>query len=151
MPLARVAVFLESEVAEGWVLRQEQRVSDGLNRGESLHVQALGATAEPGPWQDYYPDDVIAVAVEPRHHPSPLRVSRRRHMMELSAYPYIFFGTAHMPPGADPLRYAATASQRWLPLTNCTVTSGNASWAVEVLLVNLDRVARALEPAESRP
>ena len=143
MPLEPVAVFLEAEVAEGWLASQDRRPSERLNAGESLQVQLATENAEPGPWLDYHPDDVIAVAVAPRVHPSPLRVSRRRHVMELVADPYVFSGTAHMPPGADPLRYAAGASQRWLPLTRCTVSKGDDTWAVEVLLVNLDRVSRA--------
>ena len=143
MQLEPAAVFVESGVAEGWLVRENRRPSERLNAGEPLHLQLVTANAEPGAWVDYHPDDVIAVAVAPRLQPSPLRVSRRHHTMELVADPYVFSGTAHMPPGADPLRYASSASQRWLPLTSCTVTMGDDTYAVEVLLVNLERVARA--------
>ena len=143
MQLEPVAVFLEAEVVEGWLATQDRRPSERLNAGEPLHVQLLSPNAEPGPWADYFPDDMIAVAVAPRLQPSLLRVSRRRYVMELGADPYAFSGTAHMPPGADPLRYADGASHRWQPLTQGTVTMGEDNWAVDVLLVNLKRVSRA--------
>ena len=140
-----MALILVTGVVEGWVLRQERRLSESLNAGEVLHVKLATETGEPGAWADYLPEDVMAVAASPRRHPSPRRVSRRRQEMTFVTKEYRLSGTAHIPIGADPDRYTASALQRWLPLTQCTVTTGQDSWRIDVLLVNLDRVDRVRE------
>ena len=73
---------------------------------------------------------------------SPLRVSRRRHPIEVEAGPYRVSGTVHLPIGADPRRYVATTGRRWLPLTDCTVSAPADEWAVDVVIVNLDHASR---------
>ena len=102
VPLSPVAVFLEAEVAEGWVVTQERRLSERLNAGELLHMQLATADAEPGPWLDYPSEEVIAVAVEPRFHPSPLRVSRRRHVMGVDSESLRVFGDRPHAAGCRP-------------------------------------------------
>jgi hypothetical protein len=64
------------------------------------------------------------------------------HAVELFAEPYLFSGIAHMPPGADPIRYAKSTPLRWLPLTRCTVRAEDREWEVEVVIVNLDHPSR---------
>ena len=95
-------------------------------------------------------DAVVAVAPPTRADPSSQRMARRRHAVELSAGRYVIEGTAHMPPGADPMRYVDNTSLRWLPLTHCTVRTAEDDWSVEVLVVNLEHVRRTRRaPAEA--
>lgn len=137
-----LAVFQIEGIVEGWVPWQERRVSDGLNAGEPLRVQTANPDGTPGTWVELDLDDVIAVAPSPRSTPSPGRLARRQHAVEVRAGPYVVNGIAHMPPGADPGRYARSTSRRWLPLTQCTVASGDEKWAVEVVIVNLAHALR---------
>lgn len=122
--------------------RQERRLSDTLNAGETLQVQ-LTRSGSAGPhWEALEPDRVIAVAAPPRADPSASRMARRRHQVELLAGPYRFSGIAHMPAGADPDRFVRSTSQRWLPLTRCAVGSPDGDFEVDVLIVNLEHVTR---------
>jgi hypothetical protein len=139
-----IAVFRVDGVVEGWIPKQEGRISDGLNDADQMRVgteTADGATD----WLEFRLDDVIAVAPAPRP-VSPKRVSRRRHPVEIEAGPYRVIGTVHLPIGADPRRYVATTGRRWLPLTECTVTAAEEDWAVAVVIVNLDHASRREAP-----
>ena len=134
-----VAIFRADGIEECSIVRSSARLSDQLNSGAPLHVlSAVGA------WAAVDSDLVLAIAAPPRAEPSPNRMARRRHVLELTAGPYEITGTVHMPPGADPARYARAAALRWLPMTNATIaTQGNTdAFAVDVLLVNLDHVTR---------
>ena len=134
-----IAVFRSDDVLEGWILKQERRISDRLNDGDSLQV---GTETRGGlDWLEVNGDEVIAVAPAPRP-PSPDRVSRRNHPIEVEAGPYTVKGTVHLPVGADPRRYVASTGRRWLPLTECTVAAADGEWAVEVVIVNLDHASR---------
>jgi hypothetical protein len=136
-----IAVFGSDRITEGQVQRTDARLSDRLNAGGSLQV--LVRAPDGSEWWETLPtDDVIAVAVAQHPVPSRKRMARRHHVLELKAPPYVFNGTAHMPPGADPSRYAGAASQRWLPLTQAVVAFAGDDFAVDVLLVNLQHVLR---------
>lgn len=136
-----IAVFREDGVVEGWIPKEEGRISDGLNDADMMRVGTETADGEATNWLEFGLDEVIAVAPAPRP-VSPLRVSRRRHLVEVDAGPYRVRGTAHLPLGADPQRYVATTGRRWLPLTECTVSAAADEWAVEVVIVNLDHARR---------
>jgi len=137
-----VAIFRTDGVSEGWIRRSDLRLSDHLNTGAALHVRLPGVVGIED-WQVLSADDVIAVAVPPHPNPSPRRMARRRHVLELEAPPYHITGTVHMPPGADPARYARAAPHRWLALTQATIEFAGNVFKVEVLLANLDRVLRS--------
>ena len=135
--LEPIAIFRAEGVAEAATPRHTGRLSDELNARLPVRVLEDGAWSELDTW------GAIAIAVEPNPEPSPNRVTRRRHVLDLSAPPYRLSGVAHMPPGADPTRYAAAASQRWLALTDASVLNEDGSgFEVDVLLVNMDWVAR---------
>ena len=133
-----IAVFGIEGVIEGSIAWQERRLSDSLNAGEPLLVQAADAAG----WEELDPDQVIAVAAPPRDDPKASAIPRRRHAVELDAGPYRFSGVVHMPVGADPARFVRSTPQRWLPLTHCTVASPSGEWEVEVVIVNLEHVVR---------
>lgn len=135
-----IAVFRIDGVVEGWIPKLEGRISDGLNDADRMRLRT-GPDGTPGDWLELDLDEVVAVAA-PRRPPSPLRVSRRKFTVEVRAGPYRVNGVAHLPLGSDPERYVASASRRWLPLTACTVASGDDEWAVEVVIVNLDYASR---------
>ena len=137
-----LAVFRVDGIVEGWVPSLERRVSDGLNAGEPLRVQTPNPDGTPGSWVDLDFDEVVAVAPSPRP-TSQGRVSRRLHPVEVHAGPYVVKGVAHLPVGADPARYVGSTSRWWLPLTQCTVASGDDEWEVEVVILNLDHAIRA--------
>ena len=135
-----IAVFRSDGVDEGWILKQDGRISDALNDADRLKFERQ----RPDGFTDkleVYLDDVIAVAPAPRP-PSPARVTRRRHPVLFDAGPYTVKGTAHLPVGADPRRYVASTGRRWLPLTECTVSGAGGDWAVEVVIVNLEFASR---------
>jgi hypothetical protein len=136
-----IAVFRVDGVVEGWIPKQEGRISDGLNDADQMRVGTETADGSATDWLEFRLDDVIAVAPAPRP-ASPQRVSRRRHPIEVEAGPYRVTGTVHLPIGADPRRYVATTGRRWLPLTDCTVSAAAEEWAVEVVIVNLDHASR---------
>lgn len=133
-----VAIFASDTILEGRIPFTARRLSDALNAGDPLHVQ-VGDSDE---WTVFDLDPVIAVAPPTRADPSSQRMARRRHAVELTAGPYVIEGTAHMPPGADPMRYVDNTSLRWLPLTHCTVRTADADRSVAVLVVNLEHVRR---------
>lgn len=136
-----VAVFRVHGIVEGWIPKLEGRISDGLNDAEHMRVRTPGPDGISSQWMELDLDDVVAVAAPPRP-PSPARVARRQHVLEIDAGPYHVRGTAHMPPGADPQRYAASTGRRWLPLTDCTVVVGDDAFVVAVVIVNMDYAAR---------
>ena len=138
-----VAVFQIDGVAEGWMRHEERRLSDLLNAGSPLRVRLPHRDGDPDEWLEVHPEKVVAVAPPPRQTPSPLRYPRRRQPFNLSAASYRIAGTAHMPPGADPVRFVRSPSRHWLPLTECIVELGDDAWAVEVVIVNLEHVSRA--------
>jgi hypothetical protein len=141
-----IAVFRVDGVVEGWIPKQEGRISDGLNDADQMRVGTQAPDGRGTDWLEFSLDEVIAVAPAPRP-VSPLRVSRRRHPVEVEAGPYRVSGTVHLPIGADPRRYVATTGRRWLPLTECTVSAAANDWAVEVVIVNLDHARRREAPS----
>lgn len=136
-----IAVFRVSGVIEGWIPKQEGRISDGLNHADRVRVRSEASDGSFGEWLEFSLDEVVAVAPAPRP-PSPTRVSRRLHPLELEAGPYRVNGTVHLPIGADPRRYMASTGRQWLPLTDCTVSAAEDEWAVAVVIVNLDHASR---------
>jgi hypothetical protein len=137
----RIAVFRVDGVVEGWIPQQEGRISDGLNDADHMRVRTEATADGASDWLEFSLDDVIAVAPAPRS-PSPMRVSRRRHPVEVEAGPYLVRGIVHLPVGADPRRFVASTGRRWLPLTECTVSAVDDEWAVEVVIINLDHASR---------
>ena len=133
-----VAVLTGEGITDGWIEPTEMRLSDLLNAGMALTIRVADDAGQPGPAASFMPDETIAVAAPPRRGRSPHRMARRRHASELRADPYVIHGTLHMPPGADPARYAASTGQRWLPVSNCLVGAPDGDFEVEVLIVNLD-------------
>jgi len=140
--LEAVAIFRADGVVEGSIQRGESRLSDDLNAGSALQVWLVGADGN-REWQSLRADDVIAVAVPPHPDPSPKRMARRRHVLDLKAPPYLISGTVHMPPGADPARYARSTPHRWLAVTNAAIGFADDTFEVDVLLLNLDHVVRS--------
>ena len=138
-----IAIFQIVGVAEGWMPHEDRRLSDMLNAGKPVRVRLPHRDGGPDEWLEVQPDTVVAVAPPPRPAPSSPRFPRRRQSFELRAAPYRITGTAHMPPGSDPVRYVRGASRRWLPLTECVVEMGSDAWEVDVVIVNLRHVSRA--------
>jgi hypothetical protein len=136
-----IAVFRTDGIMEGWIPKLEGRISDGLNDADRMRLRTPAADGMPGDWVELNLDDVMAVAAAPRP-PSPARIARRHHPVEIDVGPYHVSGIAHLPLGADPARYVSSTGRRWLPLTACTVASGEDTWAVEVVVVNLDHASR---------
>jgi hypothetical protein len=139
-----IAVFRLTGIAEGWIDPQGHRVSELLNSGQALRIQLADERGAPGPWTSCGVGDLVAVAPPPRAPDRARRVSRRRHRVALVAAQYRIVGTAHMPPGADPIRFVERTSQRWLPLTECSIIVWDDEYAVDVAIVNLAHV-RAVE------
>jgi len=136
-----IAVFRVDGVVEGWIPKQEGRISDGLNQTDRVRVRSEASDGSVGEWLEFSLDEVIAVAPAPRP-PSAARVSRRLHPLEVEAGPYRVNGTVHLPIGADPRRFMASTGRQWLPLTDCTVSAAEDEWAVAVVIVNLDHASR---------
>ncbi len=145
-----IAVFRIDGIVEGWIPKLEGRVSDGLNQADRMRIRTAAEDGSPGEWLELDLDQVVAVAAAPRP-PSPHRVARRQHAVEIEAGRYRVSGTAHLPPGADPERYLASAGRQWLPLTGCTVAVGDDEWAVDVAIVNLDHASRHRQPSQAPP
>ena len=136
-----VAVLGLDGIVEGWIPKLEGRMSDGLNEADLMRVRAPGPDGNSSRWIELDLDNVVAVAAPPRP-PSPARVARRQHAIEIDAGPYRVHGTVHLPLGADPRRYVGGTGRRWLPLTNCTVALGDDAFAVDVVIVNMDYAVR---------
>jgi hypothetical protein len=145
-----VAVFRVRDIVEGWIPKLEGRMSDGLNDAERMRMRTPGPDGTSRQWMELDLDDVVAVAAPPRP-PSPARVARRQHAIEIDAGPYHMRGTAHLPLGADPRRYVSATGRRWLPLTDCTVAVGNDAYAVDVVIVNMDYASRRHDSSVSPP
>ena len=139
--LDSIAIFRADAVTEGWTEQSLSRPSDRLNQGVAIDVRySIEGAGHP-----LATEDVIALAVQVQPSPSPNRIARRRHVLEMSAGPYRLRGTVHMPAGADPPRYLRAASQHWIAMTKATIVSGadDEGYEIDALLVNMDHVARA--------
>ena len=136
-----IAVFRADGIIEGWIPRLEVRISDGLNDADYMRIRAETSAGVSG-WLELDLHEVVAVAAPPRP-PSAARLPRLPYAVVIETEPYRVQGTAYLPPGADPDRYLASTSRRWLPLTDCSVTAGHDEWAVDVVVVNLDLASSA--------
>lgn len=145
-----VAVFQLDDIVEGWIPKIDRRISDALNDAGRLRVRTPGPGGLAEKWLELDLDDVVAVAAPPRP-PSPARLARRHHALDIEAGPYRLRGTAHMPLGADPHRYLFSTGRRWLPLTDCTVAVGDDAFAVDVVIVNMDHAARRSDTYQPPP
>lgn len=144
-----IAVFRIDGVVEGWIPKLEGRISDGLNDADRMRLRQAAPDGTAGDWLELGLDEVVAVAAAPRP-PSPMRVARRKYTVEVAAGPYRVSGLVHLPLGADPHRYVASAPRQWLPLTSCTVARDDVEWAVDVVIVNLDHASREIH-VDTRP
>lgn len=144
-----VAVFRVDGILEGTVAKADGRMTERLHEAAEMQIRTAAHDGGSGDRLLIDLDDVVAVAAPPRP-PSPYRVSRRQHTVEIRAGPYLVRGVAHLPLGADPQRYVASAPRKWLPLTSCTVASAGDEWAVDVVIVNLDHAVRE-KPAYGAP
>ncbi len=145
-----IAVFGTQGIVEGSIPRIEKRISDALNEAARIRIRVEGVNDTPSAPVELDLAEVVAVAAAPRS-PSPHRVATRRHSVEVEAGPYRVRGTAHFPPGADPTRYVASTSRRWLPLTDCRVATGEDEWAVDVLIVNLRQLTKEIRAFNAPP
>jgi len=136
-----IAVFGIDGIVEGSIPKLEGRMSDGLSQAARVHLRTSSGHGGAGAQLTFDVDKVVAVAAPPRP-PSPYRTARRQHALDIQAGPYRVHGVAHLPLGADPTRYVASRPRRWLPLTDCTVSTGDDEWAIEVVIVNLDHASR---------
>ena len=136
-----IAVFGLNGIVEGTIPKVDGRLTESLAEVQRVQIRATPTHGSAGGRVVIDLDDVIAVAAPPRP-PSPYRVARRHHVLEIDAGPYRVRGVAHLPLGADPERYVASAPRKWLPLTDCTVGAGGDEWEVEVVILNLDYASR---------
>lgn len=137
--LDSLVIFGLDGVTEAWIERTPVRISDRLNQGDTIAVHAAPGDAG----VPLAIDDVVAVVVQPQPNPSPNRMARRRHVLEMLAPPYRIVGTVHMPPGADPVRYLRAVPHRWVAVTNATILEEDGSgYSAEVVLVHLEHVSR---------
>ena len=136
-----IAVFGIDGIVEGTIPKLDGRITERLTEASQMHVRTAAADGGAGDRLVMDLDTVVAVAAPPRP-PSPYRVNRRQHALEIKAGPYRVRGVAHLPHGADPQRYVASAPRKWLPLTDCTVASDGDEWAVDVVIVNLEHASR---------
>jgi hypothetical protein len=136
-----VAVFRTDGIVEGTIPKLDGRMTESLAEAAHLHIRTSSSDGASSQRVVLDLDEIVAIAAPPRP-PSPYRVARRQHVVEIRAGPYRVSGVAHLPLGADPERYVASAPRRWLPLTHCTVGTGVDEWAVETVIVNLDYASR---------
>jgi hypothetical protein len=136
-----IAVFRLDSIVEGTVPKLDVRWTDALAVADRIYIRTQSDDGYARAQVIMNLDDVVAIAAPPRP-PSPARVSRRQHPVEVTAGPYRVGGIAHLPPGADPERYMSSYPRKWLPLTDCTVATEGDEWAVEVVIVNTDHATR---------
>ena len=145
-----IAVFGVDAVLEGTIPKLEGRLTEHLGHARRVHVRPADAGNAAKDQMVLELDDVVAVAAAPRP-PSPFRVARRQHAIEITAGRYQLRGVAHLPHGADPHRYVASAPRKWLPLTQCTVSTSVDQWSVDTVIVNLDHASREPSPQVPPP
>ena len=138
-----VAIFTPDEVLQGWLEPRDGRLSESLNAGEPLHVE-LPLNGAASAWTDLPTCNLVAVTPLPRPPSSGDGTTHRRSVLDAGRY--VFSGTVHVPPGAEPDLYVHRLVSAWLPMTDATVAMDSEWWAAKVVIVNMAYVER-IEPA----
>jgi hypothetical protein len=117
--LQPIRLFTADRCIEGWVVAAEERITDLLNQRESIRVCVDAANDA---WDTVSRDDLLLVAPPAQVSNPQRRVHRRKHRLLALVGPYVVNGVAHLAPGTDLDPYLLRTRQRFLPMTNATVT-----------------------------
>jgi hypothetical protein len=138
--LQPIQLFTATKRIEGWIIAAEERVTDLLNRHESIRVCVDAATDV---WETVSHDDLLLVA-PPTHYSNPQRrVHRSKQRLMALVGPYVVSGVAHLAPGTTPDPYLLRTRQQFLPMTNASVThrtDPDVDYEFPVVIVNVSNL-----------
>jgi hypothetical protein len=132
-------------VIEGSIHAMGGRLTEVLNSRHDIGVNLADDMGRMR-WLRYALSDQVLIAAPPHTTDPSRRISRRLHRAVLLAGPYRIVGTAHLPPGGE---FEAFLQRRpgWLPLTECTITTSEAEYEVDVAILNTAHI-RATVPLQ---
>ena len=117
--LQPIQLFTATKRIEGWIVAAEERMTDLLNRHESLRVCVDAATDA---WETVSHDDLLLVAPPAQYSNPQRRVHRSKQRLMALVGPYVVSGVAHLAPGTTPDLHLLRTRQKFLPMTNASVT-----------------------------
>ncbi|MFN2418683.1 MAG: hypothetical protein ABR593_07120 [Candidatus Limnocylindria bacterium] len=113
--LESIQLFTTERRIEGWVVALEERVTDVLNRRQSLRL-----CTEPGAdvWEEVDRDDLLLVAPPPMPGKNMRAIHRSKRRVLVLVGPYAVEGIVHLPPGMPLDPYLLRTRQRFMAMTN---------------------------------
>lgn len=136
--LAPVKILTAEIELHGFIASIGQRVTDMLLRGQDLAFLPHGAKAVPENWVSVSPSQILVVVPPPlaTRTPPPHRPQLRQLVVLVGRY--VVRGTAHLPAGG-PAAADLRVTHPYLPLTDASISGGEAPLEVPVAIVNLAR------------
>ncbi|MDQ4036172.1 MAG: hypothetical protein M3153_09590 [Chloroflexota bacterium] len=127
----------------GFVAPAGQRVTDMLLRGQDLAFLPAGAAVAPEHWVSVSPTDILFVVPPPLPQAAGWQKDHMLHRVHVQLPGYDVTGTAHLDAGYEP-GSDLTGRQSFLPMTSVEIArDGAVTEALDVVIVNLGRAARA--------
>lgn len=164
-PTVRVDVYTAAYRVSGTIHTRFTRVADMLNQQTTTHLMLEQATVSEfadasgtlSAQQAYVALDEILLLVAPglqsEQHPE-MTIAKRAVRAQLDIPPFRIAGLLHVPQGSRPMEGLLNVSERYIPITDATITSGTypeLSRSVPVLAVRRDRAHVLLVADDERP
>ena len=138
-----IRIFTTEIELSGFVAPAGQRVTDMLLRGQDLAFLPAGAAVAPEHWVSVSPADILFVVPPPLPRAGGWQKARKLHRVRVHVPGYEVTGTGHLDPGYEPGADLA-GRQSFLPMTSAEIArDGGVTEALDVVIVNLRRAARA--------
>ena len=117
--LEPIQLFTQEGRVAGWIVALDERVTDVLNRRETLRI-CVDPSADA--WADVDRDELLLVAPPPRTGPNPRRIHRHKRRVRILLGRYTVEGVAHLPPGMPLDPFLLRTRQRFVAVTDAIVT-----------------------------
>ena len=136
--LEPVRVITREADIRGFIAPSDERLTDTLQRGQTLSILPAGAEPTPSSWVEVSPAEVQLVVPPPYVSPPERRLVRQLREVVVRVGSYELSGTAHLMPGAEQ-DVLARSSHPFLPLTDVALFADGATEPerLDVVIVNL--------------
>lgn len=120
--LEPIQLFTHDGRVTGWIVALDERVTDVLNRRETLRICV---DASEDAWADVDRDELLLVAPPLRTGPNPRRIHRHKRRVRILLGRYTVEGVAHLPPGMPLDPFLLRTRQHFVAVTDAIVTDAD--------------------------